>query len=975
MTIEVIYDPILEALRTKDAVNGTGGGTVTSVATTGLAGGGTITTAGTVDVPKSSQAQAIDGTDDSTAMTPIRVNDAIDALQAWTESPSELDDNIYREDGFVGFGTPSPTAGIHVVGQVRIEDGHEAEGKVLTTDANGLATWEDSSATAPITDESTDATTNLIFVNDATGNQELHSNTNLKFDSATGTVGTTSLELSDSLTVDGQATIKGGGPGVDKVLTSDATGLASWEDPVAASEVPITNESTDTTTSILFVNDPTGEQELHSNSKLSFDSINGIVGTTSLELSDSLTVDGQATIKGGSPGVDKVLTSNATGLASWETPDVTSVVQVTDESTDTSTSLLFSNNAIGNQELHSNANLNFDSATGTLTSSNLASTSSLIVDGQAQIKGGGPGVDKILTSDATGLASWEDPETTVPITDESAEAATSVLFSNNATGDQDLHSNSNLKFNSTNGTLTTANLVASVGLTVDGQAQIKGGSPGVDKVLTSDATGLASWEDPATTVPITDESADATTNLIFTNDATGNQELHSNANLSFDSATETIGTTNLDLSGQIKISGGVPGVDKILTSDVDGLASWEDPATTAPITDESSDTITNVLFANDPTGNQELHSNTNLKFDSVNEILTSTHLATTDSLTVGGQVTIIGGSPGAGKVLTSDENGLATWEYIVIPEPPEVGIDWVLRSTPSRGSWTSVAYGNGIFVAGNSILISGLPDSLDELIMTSPDGINWTFGSVPAELIITSITYGNGIFVCLGQADSILTSLDGITWTSRTGISNSNWSHITYGNGRFVAVAGFPSSALKNVQTSLDGINWTSRDGATSNEWQSVVYGNNIFVAVSKSGSSNRVMTSSDGFTWTSRVTPANLSWKSVAYGNNIFVAVSFNGASQVMTSPDGITWTLGSFGISSQEWMSITYGNNLFVVVARTGTGNRVITSPDGFVWTSRISAADFEWLSVVYANNIFVAVNFDDLLGNSIMTSGEIV
>lgn len=43
-----------------------------------------------------------------------------------------------------------------------------------------------------------------------------------------------------------------------------------------------------------------------------------------------------------------------------------------------------------------------------------------------------------------------------------------------------------------------------------------------------------------------------------------------------------VGTTNpgakLDVAGQIKITGGAPGVGKILTSDADGLATWEDAA-------------------------------------------------------------------------------------------------------------------------------------------------------------------------------------------------------------------------------------------------------------------------------------------------------------------------------------------------------------------------------------------------------------
>ncbi len=63
-----------------DGADGAGSGTVTSVATSGLAGGGPITGTGTVDVPIASQAQAEVGTDNATAMTPLRANQAIVAL-------------------------------------------------------------------------------------------------------------------------------------------------------------------------------------------------------------------------------------------------------------------------------------------------------------------------------------------------------------------------------------------------------------------------------------------------------------------------------------------------------------------------------------------------------------------------------------------------------------------------------------------------------------------------------------------------------------------------------------------------------------------------------------------------------------------------------------------------------------------------------------------------------------------------------
>ncbi|MBL7765905.1 MAG: hypothetical protein JNJ58_07425 [Chitinophagaceae bacterium] len=49
--------------------------------------------------------------------------------------------------GNTGIGTSSPTAKLDVNGQIKISGGNPAAGKVLTSDANGLATWEPAAAT------------------------------------------------------------------------------------------------------------------------------------------------------------------------------------------------------------------------------------------------------------------------------------------------------------------------------------------------------------------------------------------------------------------------------------------------------------------------------------------------------------------------------------------------------------------------------------------------------------------------------------------------------------------------------------------------------------------------------------------------------------------------------------------------------------------------------------------------------------
>jgi hypothetical protein len=293
------------------------------------------------------------------------------------------------------------------------------------------------------------------------------------------------------------------------------------------------------------------------------------------------------------------------------------------------------------------------------------------------------------------------------------------------------------------------------------------------------------------------------------------------------------------------------------------------------------------------------------------------------------------------------------------------GNNWISRTSAADNTWTSVAYGNGLFVA---VANTGTGNR----VMTSPDGITWTSQSAASDDLWRSVTYANGLFVAVGESGTgnrVMTSPDGITWTSRASAVDNEWSSVTYGNGLFVAVA--ETGVGNRVMTSPDGITWTSRSSAVDVTWSSVTYGNGLFVAVAQLGTGDRVMTSPDGITWTSHAAAANDRWASVTYGNGLYVAVSYIGTtgSRVMTSPDGTTWTLAT-SAADNAWRGVTYANGLFVAVSTSGTGNRVMTSPDGTTWTSQASAAENGWLSVTYGNGIFVAVSGTGT-GDRVMTS----
>ncbi len=198
-----------------------------------------------------------------------------------------------------------------------------------------------------------------------------------------------------------------------------------------------------------------------------------------------------------------------------------------------------------------------------------------------------------------------------------------------------------------------------------------------------------------------------------------------------------IGTTSpdakLEVAGQVKITGGAPAADKLLVSDATGLGSWKTATEIG---------IGGTLPAG--TSGQTLRHNGaawigdgNLYNDGTNVgIGTATPSAKLD---LNGQIRIRGGAPALGKVLVSDNAGLATWQNPATGIVPSdcgtgtavLGIDASGQLLCGRQVTVATCSGNkfakGVDASGN-IICGDLPPLC---ITTSCATLGYTCGAWP----------------------------------------------------------------------------------------------------------------------------------------------------------------------------------------------------------------------------------------------------
>ena len=198
------------------------------------------------------------------------------------------------------------------------------------------------------------------------------------------------------------------------------------------------------------------------------------------------------------------------------------------------------------------------------------------------------------------------------------------------------------------------------------------------------------------------------------------------------------------------------------------------------------------------------------------------------------------------------------------------GDSWTAAAGPV-GPWTALTFGEGRFVAVSSA----------GEIATSTNGMQWTDVWHHRNYDFTSVAYGNGHFIAADSAlGAVAISTNGVHWGRLFPAPNTaaKWGAVVYGEGEFVVLDG---SSTGDFATSLFGNVWTVHQLSPTEAIDGATFGCGSFVGVGQSATSTAsLISSTSGTAWTTTAVPidATSNWTAVGYGVHRFVAVDASG-------------------------------------------------------------------------------------------------
>ena len=270
----------------------------------------------------------------------------------------------------------------------------------------------------------------------------------------------------------------------------------------------------------------------------------------------------------------------------------------------------------------------------------------------------------------------------------------------------------------------------------------------------------------------------------------------------------------------------------------------------------------------------------------------------------------------------------------------------VLEDGDEFVSLNDVTWGNGRWVAVGSSFFSfeaqeeGYPEEAG-LVAYSDDGLEWSVGGEEVDPHISSVAYGNGLFVAVARMGDFYSSTDGESWLPADVEEIEQLydrSNVTFGAGSFVSpltLEGEPA-----VATSIDGQAWTIHNVGLDwgNRLSNLRYLDGEFVATVASyqfceGSCPetqvRAAHSDDGIEWVVVTSDSEhgYSLSSISFGDGIYVAEAED---KLVVSSDLEIWDVTKKRGAGDHFYDVSYGANRFVVAGEDG----IWTSADGESW-----------------------------------------
>jgi hypothetical protein len=368
--------------------------------------------------------------------------------------------------GYVGIGTSNPAEVLHVEGTVRIADGTHAAGRILTSDADGTATWSDPGA--PTADNDWEIVGDDMY-SEVSGNVGI----------GTDTPGA-KLEVAGhiSQTGTGNSTFIGEGAGENDDLTNN-------ENVFIGKYSGITNTGGSQNTA-------TGFESLQNNIDGDY---NTALGNKALE--SNIAADGNTALGYSS------LNKNTSGQSNTASGTLSLYKNSSgSDNTATGTQALYnnltgeSNSAFGYQALYRNDG-NRNTAFGSQAleyqqdgNNNTAIGYEAGKGASTHNKSGGVFIGYQAGKNESGDNKLyiENSSSSSPLI--GGDFAADEVYLN---GDVGIGTDSPTAELDVNGQVKAAELEVNGPAVVNGQIQITGGNPGPNKVLTSDAGGTASW--------------------------------------------------------------------------------------------------------------------------------------------------------------------------------------------------------------------------------------------------------------------------------------------------------------------------------------------------------------------------------------------------------------------------------------------------------------------------------------------------